>query len=200
MLTGGITLFMSILFIFSFFILKFFVEERNLVRRLSLALVIVMMSAMFAFSHIYKRLDSQDYRVTDYWERAVLWEAAIQANSDVIFGVGTGDYKTVMNKFYNDHQMPNYADESYNSHNQFIQMFLSNGAIGLVSVIFLIGRPLFTSVRNQNVLGALIFFPFLIYGMTEVFLGRFQGLVFFVLLHQTFMTFYSQSLSNDKVV
>jgi hypothetical protein len=54
----------------------------------------------------------------------------------------------------------------------------------------MIVRPIYLSVRNRNILGTLIFFPFLIYGMTEVFLGRYQGVVFFALLHQLFMALY----------
>jgi len=198
MLTGGLTLFMSILFVLSFFLLKFFVEEKSPARKLGFVIAVLMLAGMFLFSSIYKKMDNQYSKITDYWERMALWESAIKANPNVLLGVGTGDYKKELNQFYTSHQMQTYANESYNSHNQFIQILFSNGAIGLLSVLFLLGRPLYLSVINQNVLGALTFFPFLIYGMTEVFLGRFQGVVFFALLHQIFMTFYTNTSSTAK--
>ena len=43
------------------------------------------------------------------------------------------------------------------------------------------------SFKNNNSFGVLVFFPFLIYGVTEVFLGRYQGVIFFALLHQVFI-------------
>jgi len=126
----------------------------------------------------------------DYWERLVLWESALKATPDMIWGVGTGDYKNVLNEYYVSHDLSKFADSSFNSHNQFIEVLFSNGLIGVVSLLLLVGRPLYLSVRNQNVLASLTFFPFIIYGMTEVFLGRYQGVVFFALLHQSFVTYY----------
>jgi len=191
MLTGGLTSFISILLVLSFFVLKFWTNEKTKIRTQSFAIVVVMIIGMFLFSHLYKKLDTPSYKITDHWERLELWESSINANINPWLGVGTGDYKKELNKFYTEHQMKIYAQESYNAHNQYIQILFSNGAMGLIALVFLIGRPLYISVRNQNVLGALTFFPFLIYGMTEVFLGRFQGVVFFALLHQIFLTFYT---------
>jgi len=126
----------------------------------------------------------------DYWERFVLWESALDATPDIIFGVGTGDYKKVLYEYYVSHKLYEFADSGFNSHNQFIEIFFTNGLVGVVALIIMLGRPLYLSVRNQNILGTLTFFSFFIYGMTEVFLGRYQGVVFFALLHQSFVTYY----------
>jgi len=195
MLTGGLTTFMSALLVLSFFFLKYVLEKRKVIRSGMFGLVIAMLGSMFAFSFVYQKLDSDLTKVTDNWERSVLWKSAISASPNYLFGVGTGDYKKVLNQFYRDHNMLAYADLSYNAHNQFIQVFFSNGFIGLVSVMILLGRPFYMSVKRQYLLGALIFFPFFIYGTTEVFLGRFQGLVFFALLHQLFVVFYEKNSS-----
>lgn len=191
MLSGGLTSFMSILLILSFFALKFWVDEKTKIRTQTFVVVLFMIIGMFLFSYLYKKLDTPSYKITDHWERLELWESAISANMNPWLGVGTGDYRKELNKFYTEHQMKIYAQESYNAHNQYIQILLSNGVMGLIALVFLIGRPLYVSVRNQNVLGALTFFPFLIYGMAEVFLGRFQGVVFYALLHQAFLVFYA---------
>jgi len=166
---------------------------------MTFAIVLCMLAGMFLFSYLYKKMGSPSYKITDYWERMELWESGISANSHPWLGVGTGDYKKELNQFYLDHHLTNYAQESFNLHNQFIQILFSNGVIGFVGMLILLGRPLYLSVRNQNVLGAITFFPFLIYGMSEVFLGRFQGVVFFALLHQVFISFYVQSRSTQAV-
>lgn len=199
MLTGGLTTFVSILLILSFFALKYVLDKKNVFRVTTFLLVAIMLATMFIFSFIYKILDSDLHKITDHWERSVLWESAIKASPNYLLGVGTGDYKKVLNQFYRDHNMLAYADLSYNAHNQFIQLFFSNGLLGLIGLILLLGRPFYMSIKRQYLLGALIFFPFFIYGMTEVFLGRFQGVVFFALLHQSFIVFYEKSGSYQKM-
>jgi len=142
------------------------------------------MVSMFIFNTINLK------EKNDYWERFVLWESALNATPDIIFGVGTGDYKKVLYEYYVSHKLYEFADSGFNSHNQFIEIFFTNGLVGVVALIIMLGRPLYLSVRNQNILGTLTFFSFFIYGMTEVFLGRYQGVVFFALLHQSFVTYY----------
>jgi len=188
-LTGGTTSFISLLFVFSFFILKFFLDKNTKAQRLAFALVSTMMILMFTLNSM-DRNDRQAIS-NDSWDRFELWKSAISANPSVLFGVGTGDYKGVLNEFYLTHGMEKFANQNLNSHNQFIQIYFSNGLLGLVIVLIMLGRPLYLSFRSNNSFGILIFFPFLIYGVTEVFLGRFQGVVFFVFLHQVFINHLS---------
>ena len=192
MLTGGQTSFISMLLIFSFFMLKYLLGERSRKETIVVCLIVIMTISMFGFISIlqnseqFHSLSNQN----DYWERMMLWESALKANTNPLLGVGTGDYNLVLNEYYRSHDLLKYAKDNFNSHNQFIQIYFSNGIIGLLSLIILMGRPLYLAVKSQNLLGILIFFPFIIYGVTEVFLGRYQGVVFFGLLHQVFISHY----------
>jgi len=188
MLTGGTTSFVSMLFILAFFILKFMLDEKKNRRISMLFLVTLMIAGMFAFNE-FNRGSSATLR-NDSWERFVLWESAIKANPNVLFGVGTGDYRSVLNTYYDSHDLRDYASVNLNSHNQFIYTYFANGLLGLFCLIVLLGRPIYLSVRNGSTLGALIFFPFIIYGVTEVFFGRYQGVVLFALMQQAFYAYY----------
>jgi O-antigen ligase len=192
MLTAGRTAYISMLLVFSFFILKIFSDETsNPNKKLSSGLAVLLLLAMLTVNYFDLNISPGGTSSNnDYWERMTLWESAIVANPDFLLGVGTGDYKTVLNDYFNAHHLTEYATESLNSHNQFIHSFFSNGLFGLFSLILLLSRPLYLSVRSQNVLGILVFFSFLIYGVTEVFLGRYQGVVFFAFLHQLFIPYY----------
>ena len=122
----------------------------------------------------------------------------------MIFGVGTGDYRSVLNEYYLTHDLSQFAKENYNAHNQFIETLFSVGIIGLLALMVMMARPLYVCVKSQNALGFLTFFPFFIYGMTEVFLGRYQGVIFFAMLHQVFLAYYhynetSFALKDAKV-
>lgn len=196
MLTGGRTAYVSMLLVLSYFILKFILEWRyEKIILTNLMVTIVLLIGLFGMSSI----DHFDFAIAsknDYWERSVLWHSAIKANPNPLIGVGTGDYKTVLNDYYLTHNLDEFAKDSYNSHNQFIQFYFSNGIIGLIILLIMIARPLYLSVRSQNALGILLMFPFVIYGITEVFLGRYQGVVFFALLHQIVIYQYYSSKSQ----
>jgi O-antigen ligase len=196
LLTGGQTAFVSLLFVFSFFILKYLLGQKIQTQKITFGLVIAMLVCIFLVS---VEEGSQREEMNDSWDRFILWRSAIQANSDYLTGVGTGDYKIVLNEFFREHNQEMFARESFNSHNQFIQIFFSNGFFGLAALTLMLLRPLYLAFKHNDQMGILILFPFLIYGMTEVFLGRYQGVVFYALLHQIFISFYlssKQSFNN----
>lgn len=195
-LTGGQTAFISMLFVFSFFILKFLTEERSKDRQRVIGGVIGMLICMFFVSFVEK--SNLLLALNDSWERASLWKSAISATPNIFIGVGTGDYKVALNEYYTTHGMASFALESYNAHNQFIQILFSNGLLGLFSVLIMIGRPLYIGLKTNNILSILCIFPFLIYGITEVFLGRYQGVVFFALVHQIFLAEMNQGSVISK--
>jgi len=187
LLTSGSTAFIAILLVLSFFILKYLLEQRTTSKHVVFTLVCVMLTFFF----LVQFLDSgQEALRGDYWERTSLWESALKANYNPVFGVGTGDYTTVLNDYYTTHGLENFAEGNYNSHNQFVQVYLSNGIIGLFCLLLVLVRPLYLAMTKDQVLGVLVMFPFIIYGMNEVFLGRYQGVVFFALLHQVFVGEY----------
>lgn len=196
-LTGGQTAFISLLFVFSFFILKFFTEGKSEKKWVITGLITLMLCCMFLITIVEK--GNRVIALNDSWERAILWESAILANVNPFFGVGTGDYKEALNDYYATHNLTQFASESYNSHNQFIQILFSNGVLGVLAFGFMLGRPLYMAMSSRNILAILCMFPFLIYGMTEVFLGRYQGVVFFALLHQIFIADISSDISRAKI-
>lgn len=182
LLTGGQTTFIALSLILGFFILKFLTEKQTRRRWFSFLLSTTMLSFMFVFSYVVSRNPSSFY--SDGWDRMILWESAINAGPNYLVGVGTGDYKSALNQYYLENNLKEYADGAYNSHNQFIQTLFSNGMFGVIAMLLMVIRPLYFSYKNTGLFEVLIFFPFVLYGMTEVFLGRYQGIILFVFLHQ----------------
>jgi O-antigen ligase len=187
--TGGLTAWVSILYVFSFFLLRFLLD-RNVREHLpAFVVVITLVAGMFLFNELRNR-DPSGFVMDDGWERLVLWEAALQASPVTMFGVGTGDYQAHLNDYYRTHGMQAFAETNFNAHNQFIGTYVAHGLVGLFVLLLMLIRPLVLAVQSGNALGSLIFFPFLIYGMTEVFLGRYQGVVFFALMSQCFVAYH----------
>ncbi len=203
MLTAGRSTFVSMLMMASFFFLKLLFEPHPIKKKLRGISVTILLLFIILFQSPYSnrifpnfpngRSPSLDQIKGDSWERLVLWKSSIDASSNILVGVGTGDYTRVMNEYYNAHGLSQFAEVNFNAHNQFIQILFSNGILGLFALILIMSRPIFLSVRRQNIFGMLTFFPFLIYGISEVFLGRYQGIIFFVLLHQIFVKYLNQN-------
>lgn len=194
-LSGGVTALIGLIFILAFFILKYLLDKRTTRKSVVFFFSSVMLFLVLGLSYYDSLGAGPDFR-TDYWERGILWRMAIDANLSPIFGVGTGDYREVLNDYFVQHDMRAFANESLNSHNQYIQTYFSNGLIGLVSLLVLLLRPFYFSYRDQNPLGILFIFPFIIYGVTEVFLGRYQGVVLFVFVHQFIMLMHQEQQRN----
>src|SRR5258706_6030883 len=155
MLTAGRTAYVAMLFVFAFYILKFLCDDKRnfnstfTFRTSSLLLISMLLINYLDINANYNLSENNN----DYWERLELWKSGLLANTDFLFGVGTGDYKTALNDYFLKHGYINYAKENYNAHNQFIQTFLSNGLLGVLSLLLLMGWPLYLSVKYQNVLG-----------------------------------------------
>lgn len=195
LLTGGQTAFIALLFVFSFFILKFLLGQRERIQKITFALVGFMLVSIFILNSGGQPERKQI--LNDSWDRFELWRSGISANRDFMWGVGTGDYKSALNDYFRRNNQESFAQESLNSHNQIIQIFFSNGVLGLISILIMMLRPLYLAFKHDDQMGILMIFPFLIYGITEVFLGRHQGVVFFALLHQVFISFYMYSRTRQ---
>ncbi len=194
LLLDSSTAIVGALFPLLYFVLKFVYEER---RRPSHYTAFITSILFLVFLFAANNLNLFGVHVTDdYWERYVLWESALHALPNWLIGVGTGDASAVLNEYYRMHNLAVFAASNYNAHNQFIETLFETGIPGLTILIVLIGRPIYMAVQTHNIFGFLCIFPFLIYGMTEVFLGRYQGVVFFALLHHAFVSLALQQRSQ----
>lgn len=74
-------------------------------------------------------------------ERLNIWMNSLSVIKEhLVLGVGIGDFQAVLDKQYFLSGFEKGIDHRYNNHNQFLQTFMSNGLIGLVSLssIFLL--------------------------------------------------------------
>lgn len=161
---------------------------------------VVFVSSFFVTNNINNRFDkvvektqidkNTDKKVTDsVSQRSFIYKNALELISkSPVFGVGTGDVKTVVQEFYLEKGV-NF--KTYlNPHNQFIQTTV---AIGVVGLIFFILMLLSFSWGFWNKAGLIFLFSIgmlCIYMMTESIIERQQG------VH--FVAFYLMWLSAFK--
>ena len=69
-------------------------------------------------------------------ERLNIWMNSLYViKENLVLGVGIGDFQTVLDKQYFLSGFEKGIDHRYNNHNQFLQTFVSNGLIGLLSLL-----------------------------------------------------------------
>lgn len=183
LLTGGNTSFIALMLVFSFFLLKFILDKSWNSKKIASAVLIAFILFLFFFKLYENKLDTTE-PINDSWERFSIWESTIQATDNLYIGVGTGDYKDVLNFFFEEHNLQEYSQNSLNAHNQLLHLLLSNGLLGVLAFLFMLAIPLYRGMKHQDMFLIITIFPFVVYGITEVFLSRYQGVVFFAWLHQ----------------
>lgn len=97
-----------------------------------------------------------------------------------IFGFGLGDGKDELINCY-DGKNNALKQASYNSHNQYLSLFLNVGLIGLILFALTLFILLFTGLNNRNYLGIALLILFGVFMLAENILERQHGVVYFAL-------------------
>jgi O-antigen ligase len=115
--------------------------------------------------------------------RIKIWKSALKIlNDNLVFGVGTGDIQDELNKEYilsGDKNIP--VKNNLNAHNQFLEVILENGLIGLLLFMSLFGVMLYISITECNILYTVFLFVVFISFLFETMLNRLAGVSFFSL-------------------
>ncbi len=120
--------------------------------------------------------------------RYIVWKTSAELIQKApVLGYGIGDVQDVLNQSYIDKEYDQLAVDTYNAHNQFIQIVLSSGIIGLV--LFLAGTIFLYRqfIASKEKIGLLILTFFLIVFLTESYLERQNGIIFYSLIMSMFI-------------
>ncbi len=125
------------------------------------------------------------------------WEASLLLIKDHFWlGVSPSDVNGELIKVYQNKGWDQLAKESFNSHNQYLQTFLSLGVLGILTLLAII----FISFRKAFIKRDFIYTNFLIlfcvFSISESTLEVQKGIVSFVLLSTIF--YYSATLPETK--
>jgi O-antigen ligase len=116
---------------------------------------------------------NEDIRVT-IWKSA--WEV-IKVNP--VMGVGTGNASTELKKEFLKKGYTEGLYDSLNAHNQFLEIQLENGIIGLVIFLLLLGYGLYIAVSENNYFLLAYIIMTIIFFIFESMLNRLAGVMFF---------------------
>jgi len=181
MVLSKIGVIVSIFLILTYAVLWMF-EKKKI--KLGLLVILSMISIIF-FS--YKKIEFVKYRVDELKSsfsnnsdnstgvRVNIWRQSLALiKAKPILGYGTGDVKDELVKKYIENDMVSATKKQYNAHNQFFQILISSGVIGLV--FFLLSA--YYGIRSNQIFFQFILIIF-IFMMVESVLENQAGTIFF---------------------
>jgi O-antigen ligase len=113
-------------------------------------------------------------------ERLLIWKSAMGVIKQNIFlGVGTGDASAELKREFLKRGYVKGFYENLNAHNQFLEILLENGLIGLIFFLSILGYMGYIAISQQNILSGLFILMMIIFFMFETILNRLAGITFF---------------------
>jgi O-antigen ligase len=121
--------------------------------------------------------------------RFTIWKSAwIVIKSHPLLGVGTGNASSELKKEFVDLGYSEGLYDDLNAHNQFLEILLENGIIGLTIFLALLGYIIYIGMTEHNEFLLLFLLMIIIFFIFESMLNRVAGVMFFplftfILLH-----------------
>ena len=124
--------------------------------------------------------------------RLALWTCAWeQIEEKPFFGTGIGDVQNDLVKKYQEKNFIFALESNFNSHNQYLDIMLSNGIVGLFLFVCFILYILYLAIKNKSWFLAGVVVIVAMSCLTENILSRNQGIVVFIV-------FLSMLLFSEK--
>ncbi|HNW57103.1 MAG TPA: O-antigen ligase family protein [Bacteroidales bacterium] len=129
--------------------------------------------------------------------RLQIWESTINlVKQNLVFGLGIGDARNELAKEYDRIGEEQMAKEKLNTHNQFLEVLLETGIIGLVIIMAIFFSMLKIAVSEKNLLLGLFIMIIFVFFQFETMLYRLAGVTFFSLF--SFLLLYLPKRNTDN--
>ncbi len=112
--------------------------------------------------------------------RYLIWKSAFGViGSNLILGVGTGDASEELKKEFKKRGYVDGYYDNLNAHNQFLEILLENGIVGILIFLSLISYMVYSAISERNLLLGLFIIMMVVFFTFETVLNRLAGITFF---------------------
>ncbi len=113
-------------------------------------------------------------------DRILIWNASSEIIKDNFWiGVGTGDVKDKLLEKYKEKNYMYAYERKLNSHNQFLQTFITLGVFGFVALLASLIIPLIFAIKRNNLVHVFFLIIFIVNILVESMLENQAGVVFY---------------------
>lgn len=157
---------------------------------LGCAMVPILFYLSPSFQEKFNPYTPQGEEISDVESRKIHWQAAIDkiGKNNFLFGQGTGDGHTGLYENYQKFGFHTGFFEKYNAHNQYIEIVLYYGLVGLVILLIMLTYTFRENFVQKNYFAIAVIMIFIIFMMTESILQRHDGIVMFAFFIALFST------------
>lgn len=158
------------------------------------ALLLMFVIGALGFSVVQTKLESFSFKhemsneqMTPIGIRMSIWECSMEViNEHPILGTGTGDGQDELAEVYERSGFTLGAKNNFNSHNMYLEYWLSNGLPVLSLFVFGLILLMRRALLNKNYLFISFLILFALFSLTESTLRTQKGIVFFVFFSSVF--------------
>lgn len=182
----------------AFFMIQPFIWKK--VRFWFVGLIIGMLVALFTIPSLKIRMDEvinasfnppKGYSYTSMEVRTGVWQCSTALiKENWLTGVGAGQIQDHLNKCYRKFNTNAYTSVDYNTHNEYFNVLLSTGVIGLLLFLLVLMLLVYYSIRYKKPLLFSFMVLILLCFTTENILSRQGGIVFFAFFSALLTRYY----------
>jgi len=159
-------------------------------------LVVAIPKTRERFTELYKIENLDEGAFTSTNIRYTIFNTALDVvGESTLFGYGIGDYNHVLKARYKAYGDTVLYDGNFNSHNQYLSMFLIGGVILFLAFVFMFGMNMIYAIRFDNQVFILLIVFYSIVMLTENILEREDGVIFFAF----FLNFFALKSLYQRV-
>ena len=119
--------------------------------------------------------------------RKIIWSTSFKLIKEKwITGYGTGQSKKVLQEQFKKDGYDFFFKRNYNSHNQYLQVFIDQGVFGFLLLVFFTFGMLYLSLQQYDFIYALFLVIMILNFMTESILETQSGVIFFAFFNTIF--------------
>jgi len=148
--------------------------------------VIIILPVIFTNKRVNTLMQDINQKSFDEMEnvddRRIIWRSALYiARDNYVWGLGTGDVETGLVNKYQEIGNRLLAEKKMNAHNQFLEILLENGIIGVVLFILILLNMINIIRKERNLLYGMFVLLMMLFFLFETMLNRLAGVSFFAM-------------------
>tara|TARA_R110002051_G_scaffold313322_3_gene389319 strand:+ start:10479 stop:11744 length:1266 start_codon:yes stop_codon:yes gene_type:complete len=129
--------------------------------------------------------------------RFLIWSCAIDVgNRNYFLGSGFGTTQKYLNSCYLSKNLESFAEQNYQTHNQYFSNYARGGFLGLFVLLILYFYSLVFSLKRKQILHLSLLIIIIVASLTENILNRQFGIVFFAFFNSLFF-FSSNKITHE---
>ena len=137
-------------------------------------------------TYTFQKMDQKEIRSSTLIRKKIWFSSLKLVKEKWITGYGTGLSKKVLQKQFKKDGYDYLIKKNYNSHNQYLQVFLDQGIFGFLLLVFFTFGMLYASLKQKDFIYALFLVIMILNFMTESILETQSGVIFFAFFNTIF--------------